>query len=594
MLRALLYLRLMSARNWVVTRGRRLRQPKYLLGAVVGCAYFYFFFFRSLGGGRRAPGAVDLPAPTTEALTAAQASLPADWAPVIAALGALGLGVFLALIWVVPAQRAALGFTEAEIAFLFPAPLTRRTLIHFRLLSGQLRSLLGAAVMMLFTNRWSVLGGNALTHALGWWFIFSTINLHFSGANFTLTRLADLGLPAWRRRVLVLAALIAIVGAAVARLPALTDFHDLRGATAWIVALAETPPLGWLLWPCRLVLAPFLAAQPTQFLLAVGPALGIVALHYLWVVNSAVAFEDASIDHAQKRTARLAAWRSGERSGSAPTRGRAGPFALAGTGRPELAFLWKNLLSAWPYFTGRVWLGAAAVLSLGCLWLGTRHDARALLALLGSTAVMFGAYTLVVGPQFARQDIRRDLANADILKTYPLPGWQIILGELLAPVAILTGILWLCLLTAALCFRPAGASFDWLSPEVRIVGAAGLAVIAPVLVALQLLVPNAAVLLFPSWFQDSRVRGGGPEVVGQRMIFFFAQMITMVFALVPAAGVGAILILIWQWLLGPVAAVIIATAAVLVVLIGEVWCGVWLLGERFEKFDLSAEIRPSS
>ena len=49
MLSALLYLRLMSARNWLVARIRRLRQPKYLFGALVGCAYFYFFFFRPLG-----------------------------------------------------------------------------------------------------------------------------------------------------------------------------------------------------------------------------------------------------------------------------------------------------------------------------------------------------------------------------------------------------------------------------------------------------------------------------------------------------------------------------------------------------------------
>jgi len=38
MLNALLYLRVTSFRNWVISRARRLRQPKYLIGAVVGCA----------------------------------------------------------------------------------------------------------------------------------------------------------------------------------------------------------------------------------------------------------------------------------------------------------------------------------------------------------------------------------------------------------------------------------------------------------------------------------------------------------------------------------------------------------------------------
>jgi len=36
--------------------------------------------------------------------------------------------------------------------------------------------------------------------------------------------------------------------------------------------------------------------------------------------------------------------------------------------------------------------------------------------------------------------------------------------------------------------------------------------------------------------------------------------------------------------------VIIATLAVLIVLVGEVWCGLWLLGDRFEKLDLSSEL----
>src|SRR5207248_1359775 len=124
----------------------------------------------------------------------------AHWLPVAAAFGALALFVLLALMWVVPTQRAALGFSEAEIAFLFPAPITRRSLVHFRLLSGQFRSLIGATVMMLISNRWSFLGGNAVTHALGWWFVFSTLNLHFGGATFTLTRLSDRGVGTmWRR-----------------------------------------------------------------------------------------------------------------------------------------------------------------------------------------------------------------------------------------------------------------------------------------------------------------------------------------------------------------------------------------------------------
>ena len=43
--------------------------------------------------------------------------------------------------------------------------------------------------------------------------------------------------------------------------------------------------------------------------------------------------------------------------------------------------------------------------------------------------------------------------------------------------------------------------------------------------------------------------------------------------------------------LGSTITVLIATLAVLAVLIGEVWCAVRWLGQRFEKLDLSAELR---
>jgi hypothetical protein len=599
MLSALLYLRLMSLQNWLRSRGRRLRQPKYLFGALVGLAYFYFFFIRSFGGSPRPRG----PAPA-EAFAAANLALPVDGLLVATSAGSLLLLVFVAFIWVVPTQRAALGFTEAEIAFLFPAPITRRALVHFRLLSSQLRSLVGATVMMLITNRWHFLGGNALTHAIGWWFVFSALSLHFSGATFTLTRLVERGRGVWTRRAFLLVLVLGVFAATFARLPTgaqwpdLGDERSLQPVAGWLVGLTNTAPLGWLLWPFKTVLGPFFAADGRHFLLALGPALAVIVAHYLWVVRSVVAFEDAAIDEAQRHAARVSGWRSGG-GGLYRTfaQGRAGPFPLPGSGRPELAFLWKNLLSTWPYFTARVFLVTAAVIAAGCGWLHFHPLGRAVLPGVGMMAATLAVYVLVVGPQFARQDIRNDLGHADVLKTYPLPGWQIILGELLAPAAILTGILWLALLTLLLSFDPGRFGLAWLTTEVRLAAGLGLATLLPVLVSLQLLVPGAAVLLFPGWFQTTRTRGGGPEVVGQRMIFFFAQTLTMVISIVPAAMIGALpfaaaALLDQTGSLALVICCLLSTCLMVAVLAAEVAAGIWLAGGRFEKLDLSVELRP--
>src|SRR5262249_24069013 len=99
MLSALLYLRLTSFANWVRARVRRLRQPKYLIGAIVGFAYFYLVFFRNFRG---TPGRGVRRAAAAQALQAAKVTLPADWFPIAVAAGALLLLAFIALMWAVP------------------------------------------------------------------------------------------------------------------------------------------------------------------------------------------------------------------------------------------------------------------------------------------------------------------------------------------------------------------------------------------------------------------------------------------------------------------------------------------------------------
>lgn len=602
MLSALVYLRATSFKNWLLTRLRSLRRPKQLAGALMFALYFWFFFLRHWGSASPAAAMPQRAAENALAAANVATALPTDWQPAAAAMGAIALLIFAAFMWVVPTQRAALNFSEAEIAFLFPAPVTRPALVHFRLLSAQLRSLVGACVMMLISNRWTFLGGNAFTHALGWWFVFAALNLHHSAAGFTLTRLADAGLRVGIRRLLVLAAVGSVIGLTWWRLPASTKLPapDDPAAFAvfaeWMVAFTSTAPLHWLLWPFRWVLGPFLAADTRAFVIALAPALVVLAIHYFWVVKNAVGFEESSIQQAQRRSARIAAWRSGQRQlGDAPAKSRRDPFRLTQPGRPELAFLWKNLLATWPYFNLRVFSAGAFVITAACFWLHREPTWRGILPIVAMIVASFSIYALAIGPQFLRQDFRSDLAHADILKTYPLPGWQIVLGELLTPVVILTGLIWLMVLTLTLTLTlpPTARLLGEFSLGVRLISAFWLALITPFLVTLQMLVPNAATLLFPGWFQASRGHGGGPEVAGQRMIFFFAQLVTMLLALLPPTALAALLFFIFRALFDVSLpwAVNLAAVPFLLILLGEVVCGVWLLGQRFERFDLSAEVR---
>ena len=593
---AFLYLRATSLRNQVVHRLGRLRQPKYLLGALFAGAYFYFFVIRRVSG----VGAAAALAPGT-AQTAGM--LAAGF--ICAVLCLIGL-LRVAYAWIAPPEKAGLVFTEAEIAFLFPAPITRKALIHFRLLSTQLAILFSAALITIVFNRSGYLGGHRVLHAVGWWIILSTIDLHVNGTNLMLSRLRERSAHFLLWRMAAVAAIILYVAAVYLAASGLADsFLNGTGgmsdrADRLVRHLHDSAALYWLTLPFRIVLGPYLATGYREFAVAIFPALAVVALHYLWVSSTEARFEEGSIAIAEKRAAMRAAVQRGEspRIGGSKLKALAGPFPLPPRGLPEVAFLWKNLLSLRSAVFGRRTL----VIALGVAgWVyfamkpvmrlrsnSGQANAIGVFVLMGCGIV--AAYTLILGPQIARQDLRNDLPNADLLKTFPLEGWRLALGELLAPTAILTAIIWLTIIGAAAALDPGGA-LAWLTPVVRGTVVLCLALAAPLLCMIQLIVPNLVMILMPAWYQSSRSRSAGIEMFGQRLLFGVVQLLFAVLVAVPAAGAAVLVYIASYWLLGISTGVVLATVAVVLILAGEAAVGLWFLGERFEKFDLSGDTR---
>jgi len=147
-----------------------------------------------------------------------------------------------------------------------------------------------------------------------------------------------------------------------------------------------------------------------------------------------------------------------------------------------------------------------------CVVIRQMPDLGGTAAVVGMLASMVMSWSLLVGPQILRQDFRQDLLLADVLKTYPVPPWQIALGELLAPVVILTAFHWLLLLIAAILLS--NVHSVGVSSGLVISIAAGAAVVMPALNLIIFQVPNAAALLFPGWFMTSRGGPGGIEAMG--------------------------------------------------------------------------------
>jgi hypothetical protein len=131
------YLTFCSFKNRMRRRIRRLREPRYLAGLIVGGLYFYFMVFRPRSdvrrGSRGFPGLGNLAGP-------------------IQVVASVVLLVIAAIAWVWPGAGKPITFSRAEVQFLFTAPVTRRQLLHFRLVRSQLSMLFSSALITLFVR----------------------------------------------------------------------------------------------------------------------------------------------------------------------------------------------------------------------------------------------------------------------------------------------------------------------------------------------------------------------------------------------------------------------------------------------------------
>jgi ABC-2 type transport system permease protein len=594
MVDALLYLRLTSLRNQVLHHIRRLRQPKYVFGTAVAVAYFYFFVGRRFVTTWAGPGAAG-----------AGPMAGTSFMAVGVALSVLAM-LRIAYAWISPTDTPGFRFTEAEIAFLFPAPITRKTLIHYRLLSAQVAILFTSVLIAVVFNRGGYLGGHRVLRAIGWWVILSTFDLHLNGTNLTLARLRERSAHYVLWRIAAVSAIIlygvAVFWSAYAVAMSFASAGDFSsGALEQIGStLLASPVFHWLTLPFSVVFGPYVATSTGAFAAAIGPALLLLVLHYNWVLNTEAHFEEGSIMIAEKRAAARAAAQRGEapKLGNAKPKARSGPFPLAPKGPPEIAFLWKNLLSMRSVIFSRralfIIFGILAGLSFSLGPQISGHPLQAGGEVIRHLVLVFSAitaaYTVLLGPQIARQDLRSDLANIDLLKTYPMEGWRLVLGELLAPTVILSVVLWCAIVASAATIDPAG-DIEWLTPAVRLTVTSCLALAAPLLCLIQLVVPNTLLILFPGWYHATRSRAAGVEMFGQRLIFGVVQMLFALLVFVPAAGTAALVFFSSKWAFGINPAVVLSTLSVLPLLGGEVAVGLWFVGDRFDKFDLTSEAR---
>ena len=535
-----------SARNRLISQLNRLKEPRYAIALLVGFGYLYFFLFsRPL----TPPGG----AASRFQLTA-----------IIPLLGTLGLFLAVTRWWAFGGDHRALSFSPAEIQFLFPAPIERRALIQWKLLRWQILIIINALIWMLIARRTQPPVPVPL-YVVSVWVMFSTLSMHRLGSALTKAGIAIHWKTGLRRQfiplTLVVAAIASVLFAVSNYWPALRA--SCCGAEFWplLGQALRQPAAAVVLFPFQLLMAPVGALSISQWATALVPALGLLLLHYVWVVRSQVAFEEAALRASAETVDRLARLR-GRKKATPRKAGRTLP--LKATGWPGTAIVWKNTIAITRGSFARSMIMAVAV--LGALLAASAGSAygAATAAAIGSSSFALAAILSFLGPSWIRNDLRGDLAYLGLLRSYPLRGRTIVTAEIIGSTLALTG---LQLLLGVVAYATLSSSVQWnrygwtesvfflLIPAALLVNALGMTI------------QNAAALLFPSWVRLDPVRPGGFETLGQNIL---SSLFTLFLSAVALAGPVLTGWLLWTrlvermgaWTLLPVAAGVIAVGGI--------------------------------
>lgn len=569
MLSTLATLTFWQAKNRVRARLARLKQPRYLLGSIAGIAYIGYFAILRSPGLSRGRG------------EAAAANFMRVAGPV--ELGAaLALLLFAALVWVLPAARSPLRFSPSEIQFLFPAPISRRQLLQFRLLRAQLGLLFGSVMVAVFMRPTTF--SNSWKFVTGLWLILMTCRVYFTGVSLYregLRQRGIAGIAKWAPVAIVCAAVAIVAATIYGNWPALGAADAPQSFFVGLDRLLSSGLVAWILWPFQSLTRLPLAPTTTAYLTVLPGALVVLIANYVWVLRADTAFEESAALIAEKKVSDGPARMQPRVKGAAAT-----PFALAPTGRLETAIVWKNLIMVGRYASLRMLVRALPmVISLGFFAsLASRRNGFATVAAVG--CLMLTAITVVVGPMMARNDLRRDLGNLAMLKAWPLSGATLMRGEILAPAVMLTSIAWLLILAAAALAGNLRVGF--LQPLVadRFSYMTAALLLAPGLILVELTLLNGLAVLFPAWISTGAARSRGVDALGQRLFTTAGVLLALVVALLPAALIAGLVGAATYYAAG-VILVVIPAAIITSVLVVECFAVVEMLGRVLDRTDVS-------
>jgi hypothetical protein len=554
---ALAYLLRRSFRNRLARQGKRLRSPTAALGLLLGLAYLGFVFGNPAG-------------------RVAFSARPFGGAGV--ELAATLLLVFIGRWWLFGAERQALAFTPAEVHFLFPAPLRRRTIVAYRLARTQFILLVNAAI---WTWILQGTGTPALARFVAFWVLFGTLHMHMLGASLVRAGMLEHGAAGARRHRVAVFALTAVVVALgwsmMSQADAIAAADGMLATLRAVGAALQSGPAHLALAPLRYLLQPALAGTLIDWAYAMPLALLVAGIHLWWVLNADVAFEEAAVEASERHARRLTAWREGRGLPGAPRGVVRTRLTLAPYGQPAVAILWKNVIAMMRSIRG-AGIVRVAVIVLSIVVFSALNSKREFVEMLGVMLGTWAGFLVVAGPVWVRYDFRRDLARLETLRVLPLSGTAVAAAEVAGSAFAITALQFAMLALGGATLTAGGMPVPTPPTSVVVLFLISAFPLNVIVVG----VHNVYALSSPDAGRRSAGRAAGIEAFGVHLLVMLLSFLALLIALVAPALIGGVT----RFMLAgttPHVATSVAAVAGIATLCVEAWLVVVWVGRVFAR-----------
>jgi ABC-2 type transport system permease protein len=446
-----------------------------------------------------------------------------DMARVALSVRTVGPFIFLGMVTLTVVSGRPLAFRPPEVDFLFPAPVSRRELLLYNIVSRSALDVLSglwfAIFIFAYAGTWV---GGVLTPVLA---------LVFAGVAAQAYSLGGVAVRARWGRTSWWAAQAAVVGAILAVLVWTAGRIVYTGeARAWLAEFMATPAMWLLSLPVRPFLELYLATSPQALLGWTAASVALLTAVVGATIRVDVAYSEYALGASRRQAERLKRMQSGRArvtrrdGGTAP---RVPSLAFLGGAAPLARRQLLELSRSPRVLLGPVFfVGAMLFVLIGIPLLdGTGPRETRIVA--GIALGLVVVIPLMIA-QFVPYDFRRDLDRIAYLRSLPLSPRTIALGQIFAPVFVLA---------ALQAFGVAGVGLiSGAFPVTTLL--AVLLVVGP-LTWISVAADNAVFLWLP--YRMAQDGSNNAQFMGKLWFGMFLKVILSILAVLPAVLVAVLL-----------------------------------------------------